>query len=245
YSPVVNDAAVRVALTGGLITSSQVGELTRRLAAAPDRDEVDVIAELCRLSPGHTQRLRRRLVGQRAARTFAIDHGEFVIEDATTVRVFEGSALDVRAVIFLGARTNLADDRLARELSQLGLWFKLKPEAVDDLPQYGFSDSEKPVLQHLVKGGHVAEIEAELPEVGARTVRAVTYSLASCGACQASTAPQPSLRSSTSPPLITGDDAKPRTATVPPQYARTSTRPEQPRTTTPQRSPSTPPATAR
>src|SRR6266542_2136690 len=49
YSPMVADSAVRLALTGNLITSSQVSELTRRLAAAPDRDDVDVIAELCRL----------------------------------------------------------------------------------------------------------------------------------------------------------------------------------------------------
>src|SRR4051812_21338973 len=44
-SPVASDAGVRVALTGHLISSTQISEITRRLARFPDRDEVSVIAE--------------------------------------------------------------------------------------------------------------------------------------------------------------------------------------------------------
>jgi hypothetical protein len=240
YSPMVNDAAVRVALTGNLITSSQVNELTRRLAAAPDRDEVDVIAELCRLGPDHAQRLRRRLVAQRAARTFSVDQGQFVVEDTITVKLAEGSAVDVRAVIFLGARSNLGEDRLAAELTRLGLWFKLKPEAIDDLPQYGFSDDEKPVLQMLVEGANVADVEARHAAIGARTVRAVTYALASCGACDATTVPQISRTTSSQPAPV--DEARARTSSVPPQHARTSTIAPGSRAA---RSPSTPPTPGR
>jgi len=192
YSPMVADAAVRLALTGNLITSSQVSELTRRLAAAPDRDEVDVIAELCRLQPEHAQRLRRRLVAQRAARTFSVEQGQFVVEDRVMLTVVEGSALDVRAVLFMGARNNISDDRLAAELAQLGVWFKLKPDAVNDLAQYGFTEEEKPVLQMLLQGANVADMEAVHVELGVRVIRAIAYSLASCGACEASLAPKPS-----------------------------------------------------
>src|SRR5215211_6782219 len=110
-SPLANDAAVRIALTGNLITSSQVSEITRRLAAAPTRDEVDVLAELCRLAPEQAMKLRRRLVAQRAARTFSVDSGEFVVEDQTTLPVVAGSELDVRAVIYLGATNNLSEER--------------------------------------------------------------------------------------------------------------------------------------
>src|SRR5262245_53092763 len=62
HSPLASDAVVRVALTGNLITSTQVNEITRRVTAAPDRDEVDVLAELVRLAPEQTMKLRRRLV---------------------------------------------------------------------------------------------------------------------------------------------------------------------------------------
>ena len=80
-SPLASDAAVRVALTGGLISSTQVGELARRRAAAPERDEIEVLSELLRISPEQSMRLRRRTIAQRAARTFSIDRGEFVLED--------------------------------------------------------------------------------------------------------------------------------------------------------------------
>ncbi|HEY5921418.1 MAG TPA: DnaJ domain-containing protein, partial [Kofleriaceae bacterium] len=194
YSPLANDAVVRLALTGNLITSSQVSDITRRIAAAPHRDEVEVLADALKLQPDQAQRLRRRLVAQRAARTFAIDAGEFVVEDLVTVTVVPGSELDVRTIVFLGARNNLGEDRLASELSQLGVWFKLKPEAVDDLAQFGFSDEEKPILQMLLQGANLADIEAvHAAALGSRTIRAVAYSLASCGACEASTSPGPAL----------------------------------------------------
>src|SRR5262245_13377129 len=60
HSPLATDSAVRLALTGNLITSSQVSDITRRIAAAPNRDEVDVLSEACRLQPDQAQRLRRR-----------------------------------------------------------------------------------------------------------------------------------------------------------------------------------------
>jgi hypothetical protein len=233
YSPLANDAAVRLALTGNLITSSQVSDITRRIAAAPHRDEVEVLADVCRLQPDQAQRLRRRLVAQRAARTFAIDAGEFVVEDQITVGVVPGSELDVRAIVFLGAKNNLSEVRLAAELAQLGVWFKLKPEAIADLPQYGFSEDDKPVLNLLAQGANLGDIEIAHAALGARAVRAVTYSLAVCGACDASATAGPSLPRSP-------------TASVPPQNmprAHTQTTPPRTRTTTgvpPMQSPATP-----
>src|SRR3954464_9879333 len=52
-SPLVSDAAVRIALTNHLISKAAVPEITRRIAASPDRDEVDVLAEATGLSPQH------------------------------------------------------------------------------------------------------------------------------------------------------------------------------------------------
>ena len=67
-SPLPNDAAVRVAMTGGLVSSTQVNDLMRRITGQPGRDEIEVIGEALRLAPDQVQRLRRRVIAQRAAR---------------------------------------------------------------------------------------------------------------------------------------------------------------------------------
>ena len=105
-SPLASDAAVRVALTGDLISSTQVADIARRQAAAPGRDEVEVIAEAAQLAPDQALRLRRRLIAQRAARTFAVERGDFVVEDEITLPVVPGSELDVRAIVYLGAQAD-------------------------------------------------------------------------------------------------------------------------------------------
>ena len=217
-SPLASDAAVRLALTGGLVSSTQVADITRRVAASPHRDEIEVIAEAARLGADQAQKLRRRLVAQRAARTFSLDRGDFVIEDAVTIPVVPGSELDVRAVIHMGARNNLAETRLAQELALFGAWFKLLEDAVLDLPQYGFTETDKPVLQELITGANLAEIEGDHPEVGVRGVRAIVYALASYGACEVAAKPVPSNR--------------PKKTSAPPiSQARTMTNPNQPRRT--------------
>ena len=183
-SPLASDAAVRVALTSHLVSSSQVPEISRRQAAAPHRDEIDLIAELARLGPDHALRLRRRAIAVRAARTFSINHGEFVVTDDSELPILAGCELDARAVIYIGARINLSEQRLATELEQLGTWFRLKPDVDDDLPQFGFTDLEQPVIERLRDGGTVAELEAFATSfVDARTVRAVVYALAVYNAC--------------------------------------------------------------
>jgi DnaJ-domain-containing protein 1 len=183
-SPLASDAAVRVALTGHLVSSSQVAEIARRQAAEPHRDEIDVIAQLARLGPEHARRLRRRVIAQRAARTFSIDRGAFVVTDQVELPVLPGCELDVRAVIYLGARANLSEQRLAAELDQLGAWFRTKPSLAVDLPQFGFTDLEQPVLDRLRIGGTIEELEAStLTTADARTVRAVVYAVAVCNGC--------------------------------------------------------------
>jgi hypothetical protein len=205
-SPLASDAAVRVALTSHLVSSSQVPEISRRQAAAPERDEIDLIAELARLGPDHALRLRRRVIAQRAARTFSINHGEFVITDEIELAILPGCELDVRAVIYMGARTNLSELRLATELDKLGSRFRLRPALDDDLPQFGFTDLEQPVVERLRDGGSVGEIEEFATSfVDGRTVRAVVYALAVCNACDLAPprAPVPPARSATpTPPVL-------------------------------------------
>jgi hypothetical protein len=213
-SPLASDAAVRMALTSGLLSSSQVADIARRQAAAPDRDEVDLIAELARLGPDHGLRLRRRVIAQRAARTFSIEKGEFTLDDQIKLPLVPGTELDVRSVIYFGARQNLAEARLDAEVAAYGAWFRLRADAVQDLPQYGFSDAERVVLEKLSVGADLSELEQLGVEV--RAVRAMVYALASCSACEvshvaarrpASTPPQ--TRAPTSPPARASDTSPP------------------------------------
>ena len=147
-SPLASDAAVRVALTGGLLSSTQVADISRRQAAAPERDEIELIADALRLGPEQALRLRRRVVAQRAARTFSMERGDFVFDDQITVAVVPGSELDIRAVVFLGARQNLSEGRLESELAQLGSWFRLQPSAFEDC-RSSVHEAERRVLELL------------------------------------------------------------------------------------------------
>lgn len=183
-SPLASDAAVRVALTGGLISSTQVAEITRRQAGAPDRDEIELLSELLRLGPDQSMRLRRRTIAQRAARTFSLERGEFVLHDHITISVVPGSEIDVRSVIYLGARQNLSETRLAGDLASIGGWFRLRSSAIEDLPQFGFTEADRPVLEQLQIGATLGELEAA--GIEPRVARAMIYALVSCNACDIS-----------------------------------------------------------
>jgi curved DNA-binding protein CbpA len=220
YSPLANDAAVRVALTGNLVTSTQVSDITRRLAAAPNRDEIDVIAEAARLAPEHTQRLRRRVVAQRAARTFALEQGDFVVEDRITVPVVAGSELDVRAIIYMGARANITEARLEAEVASLGAWFQIKKDTIADLPQFGFTETERPALTKMLGGADLIELLASATaELDVRAIRSIVYALVSWGSCDVD--PNPRGRGLLEPRTRTEPSAPPPPAgssrvTIPP-----------------------------
>jgi hypothetical protein len=182
-SPAAADAIARIALTNHFITSTQVAEITRRLALSPDRDEVDVIADAIQCSADQVLKLRRRLVAQRAARTFSLDHGDFVLDERIALPVFAEVSIDHRHAIYLGVRTNLSEQRLIDDLRQLGSFFVLKPAAVDELPRFGFEPGAHPVIEALKLGTSLPELEASHRELDPRFAQAIIYALVSCTAC--------------------------------------------------------------
>jgi hypothetical protein len=211
-SPQAADAIARIALTNHFITSTQVADITRRLAMSSDRDEVEVLAEAIRFTPDQSLKLRHRLVAQRAARTFSLERGEFVLDDRIALPTYPGVAVDHRHVIYLGARTNLAEQRLIDDLRQLGAYFVLKPEVIDELPRYGFEPAAHTVLEALRLGTSLPELEASHREVDPRFAQAIIYALVSCTACvipprtgQPAAPPAP-------PRVIPTHDATPRLA---------------------------------
>jgi hypothetical protein len=182
-SPQAADAIARVALTNHFITSTQVADISRRLAMSPERDEVEVLADAIRFTPDQALKLRHRLVAQRAARTFSLESGEFVLDDRIALATYPGVAVDHRHVIYFGARTNLAEQRLVDDLRQLGAYFVLKPEMIDELPRYGFEPAAHAVLEALKLGTSLPELEASHREVDPRFAQAIIYALVSCTAC--------------------------------------------------------------
>ena len=171
------DTAVRIALAHHLVTSAQVAEVARAGPTAP-QDELPSIVRTAGLSPAQAAVLRRRVIEQRASRTFALDDGTYTIDDEIELSA-GNDELDVRAVIYLGAHKFLSEQRLALELRQLGSYFTLDAEAFEQLYRFGFTDDERPILHALRAGTSLPELET-LREIDPRTAQAVLYALASC-----------------------------------------------------------------
>ncbi len=211
-SPLALDAAARQALTLGLISTTQVSEVMRRQAAEPGRDEIDVLVETARLSADHGMRLRRRVNVQRAARTFSIERAEFVVTDEITLPIVPGAELDIRSVVYLGAKQMLSENRLNRELGQFGAWFQIKVESAGDLPQFGFGQAERSVIGALLEGAVLADLER--PDVDQRTARAVVYALVSCNMCDVDAHARPANKRSgaSSAPVAAAPSTGPQAA---------------------------------
>jgi tetratricopeptide (TPR) repeat protein len=251
-SPLVADAVARIAMTAQLINPSQVGEIMRAQAAAPDVDEIDVIARTVGLSAEQTQRLRRRAVATRAMRTFAIPAGELTLDDAVEPSGGPELAIDARAIAFAGVKAHFEDKRLLEELAWLGLTFRLRDEAIAELAQYGFGEPERRPLE-ILRDRTVSphELEQACPDAEPKTVRALLYVLACFGAAESrgSAAPR-SASPSIAPPVRPASpsiaapvrSASPSIAQPPPRAAPASQPPPRPAPSTSQPPPRAAPA---
>jgi hypothetical protein len=226
-SPVAADAVARVAVSSRLVTAAQVSAFVRDRRRSRT-DELAAFVDAMALLPEQVQELKTRVLVQRAARTFAIDRGDFTIEDRITIPVMIGIGVDVRAVIYHGARLVLDGARLTTGLRKLGTRFVLTA-ADADVARFGFSDTERPVIDALREGTSAPELEARYRELDPRMVEAVIYALAACGAVMAGArskepslplAPAPAERMECVPMLIGSDPFVTRPAHKPPSAPR-------------------------
>jgi tetratricopeptide (TPR) repeat protein len=183
-SPMTADSVARVALTSHLVSTTHVSLLQRLLAANPNADEVDLIGKIANLSGPQLEKLRVDVVTRRAARTFAPEHGEFVVEGSVSLTPYR-CAVDIRAVVYHGIRMHVSDARLANEIRSLGSnYFMLEPDAEPELHKFGFCDGEGPLLAALRERVSIPELEARHRDIDRRTMLAAIYALVACGAAR-------------------------------------------------------------
>lgn len=167
---------------------------------------------------------------ERAARTFELTRGSYTITDQVNLRPERGARVDLRAVVFAGARKYLPDDRLGMELRELGSRYMLASASPEDFSRYGLETSAR-IIDSLREGATLSELEARYHDVDGRELRAAIYALVCCGSARGLLP----ARAPTSP-------GSGRTPT--PNTARTPT-PNTPRTPTPTSSRTITPATSR
>lgn len=179
-SPLEADSMLRVAMRTHPMSKLRREEIRYALADAPRDAELDIVSQMLNLTPEQSAAFHRALVTQRAARTFAIDEGEYELAPLLPSPIAP-DGIDVRHVIFLGARMNLSTERMRVDLLAFGQSFRLVPAVLDELDRFGFAPAERRVVGALRVCSSIAELEAKFREIDSRAARAVIYALASCG----------------------------------------------------------------
>lgn len=216
-SPMTADSVARVALTSHLVTTTSVTLLQRSLATNPNADEIDLLGKIANLSDLQLEKLRVDVVTRRAARTFALEHGEFVVEGSVSLSPYR-CAVDIRGVVYHGIRMHVSDARLVNEVRNLGGHsFMLETDAEYALHKFGFCDGEGPLLAALREPVSIPELEARHRDIDRRTMLAAIYALVACGAARAVETPPSTIVAAPRPPVI-GRPPSPRA--VAPTLAR-------------------------
>ena len=155
-SPAPSDTVQRIALASRIAPAANIAVATR---VAGRSDDLAKFADAAGLDGEDAARFKRRVLVQRAARTFAVERGDYVVSDRITIPVTAGVEVDVRAAIYRGMRTNLSELRLTADLRTLGTRFILDPDAVGLVARFEFDPEAELLVDALRSGASAAELE--------------------------------------------------------------------------------------
>jgi hypothetical protein len=168
------DSFINVALAMGLISAAQATDADRmRLRSA--RDELGRLVDIAQLTDEQVAALRRGTILRRAARTLSVHAPELHLSSTTTLNVTP-YGVDVRAIVYYGARTHMSDEQLA---AHRGGW-----RDAGELDAFGFDADERAVVAELQRGSTFAQLEEAFPDVRPRTLRAIAYASSVVGAAR-------------------------------------------------------------
>ncbi len=202
-SPAPGDQPVRVALGAGLIDTTTVNSVLNALSQSPRRDQMELIAELGRLTPEQIVWLKRRSLGVRAARQFSLADATYSINNARSMVAEPGvPPIDARWLIYHGVVTHYTQERLEREAAPLlGKAFTIAQDALATLPAFGFADLERACIQRLQgQPATLPDLAADLPSMDRRRLLAIVYTLVACDCLALSDAPGPARSTRPSSP---------------------------------------------
>jgi DnaJ-domain-containing protein 1 len=208
------DGAARVALSAGLITSTDVSRALDAMARSPGADPLEVLIEVGRLRPDQVIALKRRLLAQRAARAFALPDAIYLLDNARSLRADpDVPPLDARWLVYFGLRTHYTAERLTREMGALldrGL--RLADDATVALPAFAFGDAERPVMDRLsLRAWTPRQLIDACAGMDGRQILSVVYALLACDCLE-----QGVVTPETSPPPIANAPSARGTETRPP-----------------------------
>lgn len=186
------DSEGRVALTAGLVTSTQLGEVLRRVSESPGLDQLEVLAEVARLSPEQRLAVKRRAMAHRALRIFALEQASFELDDVPTLpRDPELPSLSVRWLIYQGLRAHFTEERLAADMAAVhGMGLRVSEQGRAHLGEFGFGLAERRWLGAMIgqagaRAQTLDEVAAACPDLSRKDVMVMVYALLAVDALEA------------------------------------------------------------
>ncbi|MCG8417866.1 MAG: DnaJ domain-containing protein [Proteobacteria bacterium] len=179
-SPSPADSLERVALTAGLVTSTQLGDAVRIARTRPEVSHLQALVEVAHLSPQQVLTVKRRALAHRAVRVFALGEATFVLDDRPTLaRDRDVAPLSPRWLIYHGLRTHYSEERLEGELaSALGAAFQLAAQSRRWLGEYGLGADAKGCVAELEQRAlTLDEIAAAFPRMTRKAIQVLIYAL--------------------------------------------------------------------
>jgi hypothetical protein len=175
------DTIGRVALDGGLVDPSAVGESLRKMAQDRKKSQLEILVEMGALTPESRPRAVRMTLTRRALRLFALPHATYQVEAAAAPPDEQAAEpLEPRWVVYKGVRQHARQDRLERELggSLSGSAVKMAIDPRGIQGAFGFADDELVVLAYLNKGyWEIEDLVSACLTLPREAVLAVVYAL--------------------------------------------------------------------